>query len=333
MILIVSTSGLEGTTSTVMDWITYLGAACVRLNGEDLAAGTSYALHLSGDSPLLSVTLDGVDVDLRDVGVVFYRGRSSTPSPRVASVRDQKLGASLEQQMGSELREAGKSVYSLLRDRPWVPDLYRATPNKVAALLAARDVGFEIPDTLLTSSRTAAIAFLERHDGVVVKSLGSSATLESRTGTYQLYTERVEREDLENAEASLFPCFLQAYVEKQYEIRTFFLEGSCHSMAIFSQLDRKTSVDFRRYNRQRYNRCVPVRLPETVERRIRDFMSRVGLNTGSLDIIKSPDGRYVFLEVNPIGQFGFVSKLCNYNLEKKVALFLMDKDRARGGAQ
>jgi ATP-GRASP peptide maturase of grasp-with-spasm system len=272
-------------------------------------------------------------VDLGDVGVVFYRGRSSTSRPRLATVHDPKLGASLEQQMGSELREAGKSVYSLLRDRPWVPDLYRATPNKVAALLAAREVGFEIPDTLLTSRRAAAVAFLERHERVVVKSLGSSATLESQAGTYQLYTERVEREDLEGGGTSLFPCFLQAYVEKQYEIRTFFLDGSCHSMAIFSQLDHKTAVDFRRYNRQRSNRCVPVRLPETVERRIRDFMVRVGLNTGSLDIIKSPDGRYVFLEVNPIGQFGFVSKLCNYNLEKKVARFLVDKDRAHGGAR
>jgi hypothetical protein len=35
-------------------------------------------------------------------------------------------------------------------------------------------------------------------------------------------------------------------------------------------------------------------------------------------------GEYVFLEVNPIGQFGMVSAPCNYNLEKKIAQYLIN---------
>ena len=33
---------------------------------------------------------------------------------------------------------------------------------------------------------------------------------------------------------------------------------------------------------------------------------------------------FVFLEVNPVGQFGWVSKNCNYYLEKKIALKLIN---------
>ena len=54
-------------------------------------------------------------------------------------------------------------------------------------------------------------------------------------------------------------------------------------------------------------------------------MEDLKLETGSLDLIKTPDGRIVFLEVNPVGQFGMISKPCNYHLERKVAEFLIRK--------
>jgi D-alanine-D-alanine ligase-like ATP-grasp enzyme len=49
-------------------------------------------------------------------------------------------------------------------------------------------------------------------------------------------------------------------------------------------------------------------------------MQKLKLNTGSIDMIYTNDSKFIFLEVNPVGQFGMVSKPCNYNLEKKIAL-------------
>ena len=53
-------------------------------------------------------------------------------------------------------------------------------------------------------------------------------------------------------------------------------------------------------------------------------MKHIGLNTGSIDMIKSVDGNYYFLEVNPSGQFGMTSFPCNYNLHEKVADYLIN---------
>jgi hypothetical protein len=55
-------------------------------------------------------------------------------------------------------------------------------------------------------------------------------------------------------------------------------------------------------------------------------MYHLRLETGSIDLIHTPDGRDVFLEVNPVGQFGMVSIPCNYGLERKVADLLMQKE-------
>ena len=51
-------------------------------------------------------------------------------------------------------------------------------------------------------------------------------------------------------------------------------------------------------------------------------MDALHLETGSLDLVKTIDGRLVFLEVNPVGQFGMVSIPCNYHLERNIAAAL-----------
>jgi D-alanine-D-alanine ligase-like ATP-grasp enzyme len=55
-------------------------------------------------------------------------------------------------------------------------------------------------------------------------------------------------------------------------------------------------------------------------------MEELPLTTGSLDFIRTPGGRHVFLEVNPAGQFAMVSLPCNYRLEKRVAEYLIRRD-------
>ena len=90
-------------------------------------------------------------------------------------------------------------------------------------------------------------------------------------------------------------------------------------MAIFSQNDPQTQMDFRRYQFEKPNRYVPYKLPKVLEGQLSALMQALDLDTGSIDLIRASDGRFVFLEVNPVGQFGMVSVPCNYYLEKKVA--------------
>ncbi|MFL9835539.1 grasp-with-spasm system ATP-grasp peptide maturase [Chryseobacterium terrae] len=112
--------------------------------------------------------------------------------------------------------------------------------------------------------------------------------------------------------------FYQEYIDKKYELRIFYLHGKIWTMAIFSQNDEQTKTDFRNYNSKKPNRTVPYSLPKNIEESIDKLMRDLLLNTGSIDMIVTPENKYVFLEVNPVGQFGMVSLPCNYNLEKHV---------------
>ena len=97
-------------------------------------------------------------------------------------------------------------------------------------------------------------------------------------------------------------------------------------MAIFSQLDEMTRYDYRNYNRIKPNRDVPFKLNLEIENKLSEFMKRSDLETGSIDIILTPQGEYYFLEVNPTGQFGWVSVDCNYYIEREIALNLINNE-------
>jgi glutathione synthase/RimK-type ligase-like ATP-grasp enzyme len=77
------------------------------------------------------------------------------------------------------------------------------------------------------------------------------------------------------------------------------------------------NVDYRK-NRQLKVRRVPYNLPENIKQKVMLLMEDLNLSTGSIDFLKSNDGNYYFLEVNPEGQIGMVSNLCNYDIEHKI---------------
>lgn len=197
--------------------------------------------------------------------------------------------------------------------------------NKLLALDVAVKSGLTIPDTLVTTSKKELTDFKAKHGSIITKSLdiGFNIYDDEWDGMFQLYTSEISNDFIRGIPEHFSLSLFQQKIEKAYEIRTFYLRGKCYSSAIFSQQDEKTKVDFRRIDESTFNRIVPFKLPDNVETQIVKFMNGSRLDTGSLDFIKSQSGEFIFLEVNPVGQFGYTSDLCNYYLHKKLAEELM----------
>jgi ATP-GRASP peptide maturase of grasp-with-spasm system len=196
--------------------------------------------------------------------------------------------------------------------------------NKGIVLVEAKKVGFTIPNSIITNSKKElSIFFSNNNNKIITKSLYEVIVFASKNFSNISLTSLIT--DLKKIPDEFSPSLFQSYIEKEYEIRTFYLHGDCFSMAIFSQNNSKTRVDFRNYDNEKMNRMVPFKLHKSVELKIKKLMKTLNLNTGSIDLMKSADGKYYFLEINPSGQFDFVSKSCNYNLELKIAKYLMNE--------
>lgn len=330
MILILSQNGLEASTDLVQDWIHWLGGDFVRLNGEDLLAGEEFSLEIGAESRKLELKVGGRSFDASQVGAAWFR-RWTTPQTFefLETIDDRRLTRDMREHLVDELRSVSRALHFFLKDAKWLTHPRELAINKLEVLYRAAEVGLDIPETLVTNDKDQLTAFWQRHHGrIIVKAAERVTNLIYRDMSYPMFTAELSADDLHALPAHFFPSLVQARVDKEYEIRTFFLAGRCWSMAIFSQADSQTRLDFRRYNLQKPNRFVPFSLPAEVERKLIALMDAVGLTTGSLDLMKSPEGKYVFLEINPAGQFGMTSRPCNYRLEKQVAEHLIALDGA-----
>ena len=186
--------------------------------------------------------------------------------------------------------------------------------NKLLVLEKALQIGLDVPPYFLAEDMQDV-----QLDKTIVKPISGTPIIDQIDGMQSgiMYTSVVERKRDEH----FFLSFFQDKIEKDFEIRSFYLNGKMYSTAIISQNDEHTKVDYRRYNRVTPNRNVPYKLPLEIEKKIDLLMRALDLNCGSLDFIKSADTFY-FLEINAIGQFLGMSDACNYGLEKEIAAYL-----------
>jgi ATP-GRASP peptide maturase of grasp-with-spasm system len=329
MIVVLSQANYDSTTEDVVDWVRALGEDCVRLNGDDVGSGEPFALEIDAGGPYLRFTLGETTFTSRDVRAVWLRRWARTGSTATvrAAERLEGLAARMNAHLTGELNAVSRGLFASLSRAWWLTRPDDPALDKLRVLAAAAAAGLEIPPTLVTNRPEEMERFRREHGRVVTKSIGTADIFPFYGRSFGLYTAEVGEGDVAALPAAVFPSLVQAMVEKEFEVRTFVLGEELHSMAIFSQNDEQTAVDFRRYNVQRPNRSVPYRLPDDVAGRLRALMRELALDTASVDFIRTPGGRHVFLEVNPVGQFGMMSRPCNYRLEKKVAVHLIERGR------
>jgi glutathione synthase/RimK-type ligase-like ATP-grasp enzyme len=195
----------------------------------------------------------------------------------------------------------------------------------------AKNVGFQIPETNVINQKKNLNILLKNNKKFITKVLSNSINFTFRktqtTNKYVSYTELIKLDISSKLNQNFVPSLIQVKIEKKHEIRVFIFENMIWPMCIISQNNKKTRLDFRNYDLETPNRCVPYKLPKEINKKILQFMKRVSLNTGSIDLIVTKNNEYVFLEVNPDGQFDNVSFNCNYYIEKQIAELLCCKTK------
>lgn len=193
--------------------------------------------------------------------------------------------------------------------------------NKLKDIKIAESLGIKTPKTFIHNSNVHQDYKKEAAYITKMNKAPISLLVEKKIKLETGFTTVINKDFIEN-EVALFPSVIQEKIDKKFEVRTFFVEDEYYSMAIFSQADETTATDYRNYNRKKPNRVVPFSLPKELELKLKKLMHILELSTGSIDLIYSKDKQFYFLEVNPCGQFDWLSVNCNYNIEKSIATIL-----------
>lgn len=208
-----------------------------------------------------------------------------------------------------------------LRNAHWVDDLQRiqAAKNKLYQLRVASEVGLVIPPTLVTNNPNSVREFFQQVEGKMVSKLLTAISRSMEPTDFFLYTSKVQAEDLEDAESLRYcPMVFQAEIPKQLELRVVFVEGQVFVGALDSSIYNDSTVDWRRSGVNVGSWFVH-ELPESLIHQIKAFMAKLGLLFGAFDFIVTPSGEYIFLEVNPIGEWGMLEKDLNLPISDAIA--------------
>ncbi|KAA0130692.1 grasp-with-spasm system ATP-grasp peptide maturase [Chryseobacterium sp. SN22] len=325
-ILIISKADFELTTNSVCDWLNHYGVSFVRLNVDRITDPACYDLFFNLNDHELEI-LDKVNhrkIDLKKIKVVWCRRFIDMVYEQIVRqenevdenvIRFAKFHA-------AERNRFLRILYDFYPEWKWF-DYYKDSLkiDKIEVLRLAKKQGLTVPETYIANSRDSLQKILDLNKDLITKPIFEGVTFSDFKGMYGTHTQPVKKCEIEAFTPSLF----QENINKKFELRIFYLNGTFYPMAIFSSANSRTQTDFRNYDIFNPNRCVPYELPQDIKEKLTALLADVHLTSGSIDMIKDIKGRYVFLEINPVGQFGMVSRPCNYYLEKEVAEFLIQQ--------
>jgi len=262
--------------------------------------------------------VNGEDVSDKDVCSVWHR---RPPSPKASESVHPLYREFVENETAKFLWDLWTSLDA---DLFWMnhPRTTRLLEfNKLYQMKIASGVGLLTPETLVTNDPGTAMSFITTHGGsVAMKIFGGSVIQDEEGETLTVLTHRVSgrraKQWLSGIECG--PVMLQEYIEKQLELRVTMVGDRIFSCAIHSQDSQRTKDDWRRYDFDKVKHEI-YRLPRLIEKKLRLFMRRSGITFGAIDLVLEPSGRYVFLEVNPNGQWGWIEHLTGMPISQCIA--------------
>ncbi len=228
-----------------------------------------------------------------------------------------------------ESLETLKGFFYTLNHVTWIDplDVVSYASNKLVQLQVAQRVGLRIPRTMVTNNQQDLRNFYNANNGDIVVKMQTTLSTSMQGGGLFLHTSRVTANDLEDAAlVSLCPLMFQELIEKEYELRVIYVDGAFFAGKMDASSSKSGQVDCRLAGVDEF--CWQAyELPQPVMLQLDSYMKSMGLLFGAIDLIKSAKGEYVFLEVNPTGEWGMLQRDLNLPIAQAIASTLIKKAR------
>ena len=269
----------------------------------------SVAAGIENSCLWLELAMPGRRIELDRVRSIWWR----RPQPLEVDARIQA-----PEVRSFTFHECISGLYGILRccGTPlWVNDLDRdsAAEYKPIQLKVASELGFAIPETLITNEPDLAMQFWQFHDrNVVYKAF-------NQRGVIWTPTRRLMEQDLGVLEnLRLAQAIFQRHVDGVRDLRVTVVGDQVFATEF--DIEGMDATDYRVKMQE-----IPIRphnLPAEFEERIRIYMKRLGLEYGALDFRLTAHDEYVFFEINTAGEFLYVEDRTGQAIAAAVASHL-----------
>lgn len=258
-----------------------------------------------------------IEVDLLKVQAVYFR------RPEINN-RLEKLSKAEHSFLVGEFSYTLEGIYKILDNAFWLNrvDAIRNAENKIYQLILAERIGLKIPQSLITTEGQYAMAFYDRNDQeCIIKPIRSGLVADDEHEEAVIFTNRVYLDNDNIDKVAYCPTFFQKHIRKAGDIRVTVVGDQIFSALIHSQDSDESKVDWRKSQTGlQHNNHI---LPKDITDKCLRLVESLSLNFGAIDFVLDKDGKYIFLEINPNGQWAWIERLLGLDISDAITNVLL----------
>lgn len=287
----------------------------VRFNLEDFPQHAQLLWDPSGPSGSF-LRLPTGELPLSEITSVWYR-RPVDPDPHPTLSAPQARRFAI-----AESKEAITGILESL-DCFWVsrPSHINRAENKLLQLATAQRLGLSIPQTLVTNIPQCFFEFYSNLDSIINKPIKLSR-LDFSDENKLIYTSVITKKQAARNQLTQYSaCLFQEHLPKEADIRVTVMGRTLFPVLIHVRQSAPYYVDWRRYAPEDLDYSL-VDIPQDISNKIIQLMDVFDLNFSAMDFMLTRSGKYVFLEMNPNGQWAWIQESTGLPLRENLAKIL-----------
>lgn len=316
MVLCVTHSNDFYTVDIVINRLKELGIEVLRFNSDDFSYKIKFEYDNFSGNQRFKLLADDFEITSDKIQAVWYRKLWNVAIP-------ENLDEEYTRIYNQEYLTMRNLFFDSLKNIPWMNEMsidHKISDNKFEQLDIAYKSGLKVPKSLFTNnSESVKNFFYSECDQQMIAKLHGALSRSMSGNTPFFPTTTIEEEDLEGLDSLIYcPMIFQEKIEKQYELRIIYVDGDFFTGKINAGNSIKGSTDWRAANDIRPS-WENYDLPLDVCESIKIMMKAMNLFFGAIDMICDKNGQYIFLEVNPQGEWGMLQKDLGLKIGEAIA--------------
>lgn len=194
------------------------------------------------------------------------------------------------------------------------PCILRKTENKVYQIMIAKEVGFCFPESSIGTCKEKINGIIKK--GGIIKPLTTGKMVNDNLCEI-IQTSKIN--NIIKEDISMTPLYIQKYINKDCELRITIINDKVFAVKIKAY----NNIDWR--INQEKNEYELTSIPVQIEKKCFKMLEKMNLRFGAFDFIIDELGRYIFLEVNPNGQWLWLEEKLNLKISNEIVSYLLEK--------
>ena len=289
-----------------------------RLNTEEIGKSIELSLNFSKEIFKLYDKNLASEIDLLKFKSVYFRRPELNLDFGEANQNESNF-------LRSEMLFILEGIYKILDGKFWLNNLnsLRNAENKLYQLMVAKEVGLQIPESLVSNQPKQVMDFFQLHESNCILKPVKSGLIEGKNEGGVIFTTQIHLNHENVERISSCPIYIQPLIKKKGDIRVTIVGTKIFPAFIHSENVIDAKSDWRQSDQElEYSK---LSLPVEIESMCFALMKKLNLNFGALDFLLDENNQYIFLEINPNGQWAWIEKRLNYKISDEITKILEEQ--------